>query len=69
MAEIGPRIKMRLYKIEEGLLQGNVMYNRVVVKNPVEREAQRKKIMEKRREKERRRMEYERRVDEKRMKQ
>lgn len=30
--EIGPRLKLRLYKIEEGLLRGNVVYNRRVVK-------------------------------------
>lgn len=35
---------MRLYKIEEGILKGNVVYNRVVLKNPEEIQAQRKLI-------------------------
>jgi ribosome biogenesis protein SSF1/2 len=30
---MGPRLKLRLYKIEEGLLKGNVIYNRVVERN------------------------------------
>lgn len=56
MTEIGPRLKLRLYKMEEGLLKGNVIYNRIVVKKGEEIEAQRKKIMAMREEKEKRRL-------------
>lgn len=27
--EVGPRLELKLYKIEEGFMQGNVIYNRV----------------------------------------
>lgn len=27
--EVGPRLELKLYKIEEGFMQGNVVYNRV----------------------------------------
>ncbi|CAD8191193.1 unnamed protein product [Paramecium octaurelia] len=30
--EVGPRLELKLYKIEEGFMQGNVVYNRVVSK-------------------------------------
>lgn len=40
-------MKLRLYKIEEGLLTGNVIYNRVVKKNEDEVEKQRIKIRDK----------------------
>lgn len=57
LEEIGPRLKLRLYKIEEGLLRGNVVYNRRVVKTATEIEAQRKEILKKELEKEKRRKE------------
>lgn len=31
--EVGPRLTLRLYKIEEGFLNGTVVYNRVVQKS------------------------------------
>lgn len=30
--EVGPRLTLKLYKIEEGFLNGTVLYNRVVSK-------------------------------------
>ena len=63
--EIGPRLKLRLYKIEEGLLRGNVVYNRRVVKTPLEIETQRIEILAKQLEKEKRKKEQEKRVREK----
>lgn len=30
--EVGPRLELKLYKIEEGFMQGNVVYNRVGIK-------------------------------------
>ncbi|KAL4499731.1 hypothetical protein ABPG72_017271 [Tetrahymena utriculariae] len=57
--EIGPRLKLRLYKIEEGLLRGNVVYNRRVLKTAEEVETQRKEILRKELEKEKRRKEME----------
>jgi ribosome biogenesis protein SSF1/2 len=49
--EVGPRITFRLYKIEEAVLTGNVVYNRIVKKSKTEMEKQRKLIMKKRWEK------------------
>jgi hypothetical protein len=42
---------LRLYKIEEAVLTGNVVYNRNVKKSVNEMEKQRKKVMRKRHEK------------------
>ena len=58
-------MKLRLYKIEEGLLRGNVVYNRRVVKTPLEIETQRIEILAKQLEKEKRKKEQEKRVREK----
>lgn len=46
-----------MYKIEEGLLRGNVVYNRRVVKTAEEIEEQRKDILKKELEKEKRKKE------------
>lgn len=58
-------MKLRLYKIEEGLLRGNVVYNRRVMKTAGEVEQQRKDILKKELEKEKRKKDQEKRVREK----
>lgn len=65
LAEIGPRMKLRLYKIEEGILSGNVIYNRVVQKTAAEIEEQRVKIKKLEEEKEKRRKVQEKHVQQK----
>jgi len=35
---MGPRLKLKLYKIEEGMMRGNVLYNRVELRDPQELE-------------------------------
>ncbi|XP_058463620.1 protein Peter pan [Malaya genurostris] len=58
--EIGPRITMRLMKIEEDLLTGEVLYHDYIEKNAVEIEELRKKRAAKQRLKEQRRKRQER---------
>ncbi|XP_053679415.1 protein Peter pan [Anopheles nili] len=52
--EIGPRITMRLMKIEDDLMTGEVLYHDYIEKNPIEVEAIRKKRAQLRRLKEQR---------------
>uniref|UniRef100_A0A182JVW6 Brix domain-containing protein n=1 Tax=Anopheles christyi TaxID=43041 RepID=A0A182JVW6_9DIPT len=52
--EIGPRITMRLMKIEDDLMTGEVLYHDYIEKNPIEVEAIRKKRAQQRRLKEQR---------------
>ena len=36
MHELGPRLSMSLYKIEEGVCRGNVVYHSHIKKSPAE---------------------------------
>ena len=45
--EIGPRMTLRLHKIEDGFLKGNILYNRVVKKSEKEKVEQNMKIRDK----------------------
>jgi ribosome biogenesis protein SSF1/2 len=45
--EVGPRMKLRLVKIEEGLLGGNVIYHRVMRKTVHEVQTTKQKLKEK----------------------
>mmetsp|Transcript_35678 Transcript_35678/g.41595 ORF Transcript_35678/g.41595 Transcript_35678/m.41595 type:complete len:296 (+) Transcript_35678:1-888(+) len=52
LTEIGPRMQLRLIKIEEGVMKGNVVYHRLIKKTPKEIELQRRKLKEKQKKKE-----------------
>lgn len=67
--EVGPRITMELYKIEEGILEGEILYNKYVQKSEEEIEANRRKIKEKEDLKLERRLEQERNVERKKTRQ
>uniref|UniRef100_A0A182RDZ3 Brix domain-containing protein n=1 Tax=Anopheles funestus TaxID=62324 RepID=A0A182RDZ3_ANOFN len=57
--EIGPRITMRLMKIEDDLMTGEVLYHDYIEKDPIEVEAIRKKRAQQRRLKEQRKRKQE----------
>uniref|UniRef100_A0A182PQS1 Brix domain-containing protein n=1 Tax=Anopheles epiroticus TaxID=199890 RepID=A0A182PQS1_9DIPT len=57
--EIGPRITMRLMKIEDDLMTGEVLYHDYIEKDPIEVEAMRKKRAQQRKLKEQRRLKQE----------
>lgn len=44
LVELGPRLRLKLTKVERGLASGDVMYHAYVKKNPEEVEARREKI-------------------------
>lgn len=43
LSEIGPRLKLRMIKIEEGVCDGEILYHSLVKKTPEEIEALRQK--------------------------
>lgn len=47
LKEIGPRLKLKLHKIEMGFLKGNVLYHSIVKKEDDEKLAQTKSIKKK----------------------
>jgi len=55
LKEIGPRLTMRLVKIEDGLSNGQVLYHRFVKKTPEEKEKLAKEMKKKQAEKKARR--------------
>lgn len=63
--EIGPRITMELYKIEDGILEGEVLYNKYVQKSEEEIEENRRRIKDREDLKLERRLEQERNVERK----
>ena len=48
MTEIGPRLKLRLVKIEEGVCDGQVLFHEFITKTPEELEMQ-KEVRERKR--------------------
>ncbi len=67
LVEIGPRIEMELYKIEDGIMEGEILYNKNVFKSKEEIEENRKRIKEREDLKLERRLELERNVERKKM--
>ncbi|KAM0676094.1 hypothetical protein GVAV_000056 [Gurleya vavrai] len=65
LVEIGPRIDMELYKIEDGIMEGEVIYNKYVHKSEEEVIANKIKIKDREDLKLQRRMEQERNVENK----
>lgn len=59
MVELGPRMKLKLVKIEEGLMTGEVMYHAFVQRSPEEVKALRARRLELKRIKEKRKQEQE----------
>lgn len=59
MVELGPRMKLKLVKIEEGLMTGEVMYHAFVQRSPEEVKALRARRLELKRLKEKRKREQE----------
>lgn len=59
MVELGPRMKLKLVKIEEGLMTGEVMYHAFVQRSPEEIKALRARRLELKRLKEKRKREQE----------
>merc|ERR1719219_3162510 len=59
MVELGPRLTMKLIKIEEGLFDGDVMYHSLVQKTDEEKKAIRIAREKSKKEKEKRRREQE----------
>lgn len=60
--EIGPRVTMELFKVQEGFLEGEVLYHAVVSKTEEEKEGLRKKVAAKEKLRQERREEQERNV-------
>ena len=67
LLELGPRMKLSVTKIQEGLNEGEVLYHSFVQKSKKEVQDMKKKWNEARKEKERRRKEQEERVRQKQM--
>jgi ribosome biogenesis protein SSF1/2 len=67
LAELGPRMKLSVTKIQEGLSEGEVLYHSFVQKSNKEVQDMKKKWNEARKEKERRRKEQEENVRQKKM--
>ncbi|GFU24927.1 suppressor of SWI4 1 homolog [Nephila pilipes] len=63
--EIGPRIKLQLIKIEEGINNGEILFHEFVTKTPEEIEAIREKIKAKKHLKEKHRTQMQKNVDKK----
>eukprot|EP00968_Pinguiococcus_pyrenoidosus_P015153 scaffold1396_cov252-Pinguiococcus_pyrenoidosus.AAC.16 len=59
LSELGPRVTMKLWKVERGMAEGDVLYHAHVVKTPEEAAAARRKAYERQQEKKRRREEQE----------
>lgn len=59
MVELGPRMKLKLVKIEEGLMTGEVMYHAFIQKTPEEIKALRERRLELKKLKEKRKQEQE----------
>ncbi|XP_050052348.2 suppressor of SWI4 1 homolog [Dermacentor andersoni] len=59
MVELGPRMKLKLVKIEEGLMTGEVMYHAFVQRTPEEMKALRERRLELKKLKEKRKQEQE----------
>lgn len=66
LVELGPRMKLRLVKVEEGLCEGRIMWNEFVTKSKSEESELEKKWDIKRKEKEARRKEQKENVERKR---
>merc|ERR1711962_1672681 len=62
LVELGPRITMELLKIEEGMLDGEVLYHKHVSKSDAERKEIKKKIEKRKKEKMARKAEQEKNV-------
>ncbi|KAK7590161.1 hypothetical protein V9T40_001774 [Parthenolecanium corni] len=62
LSELGPRLTLQLIKVEEGLLNGEVLYHALVEKTYEEKKVIRKRLEERRRLKEERRIEQERNI-------
>jgi len=65
--EIGPRMKLQLIKIEEGLMSGEVMFHEFIKRSPEEIKALKEKIKAKKLLKEKRRAEQQKNVERKKM--
>lgn len=59
LVEVGPRIELRLQKIEEGICTGNVVYHTYIQKTPAELADRRQRLQARERERQRRRAEQE----------
>ncbi|XKL63238.1 hypothetical protein PGB90_005602 [Kerria lacca] len=57
LSELGPRLTLQLIKVEEGLLNGEVMFHELIHKTEEEKKLIRKRLAEKRRLKEQRKIE------------
>lgn len=44
LSEIGPRMTMELFKVEQGVNEGDVLYHKFVQKDPVEAAKTKKKV-------------------------
>jgi ribosome biogenesis protein SSF1/2 len=66
LVELGPRMKLRLVKVEEGLCEGRIMWNEFVTKSKSEENELEKKWDIKKKEKEARRKEQKENVERKR---
>jgi len=62
LVELGPRISLELLKIEDGLLDGEVMFHKYIVKTEEEKQKIRERREKRKKEKERRRKEQEQNV-------
>jgi ribosome biogenesis protein SSF1/2 len=67
LVELGPRMKLRLVKVEEGVCDGKVMWNEFVKKSRAEEKELDQKWDQKRKEKERRRSEQRANVEKKKL--
>jgi len=65
LVELGPRMKLQLVKIEEGLLDGEVLYHEFVEKTDEEKKVIKEKRLKRKKEKEQRRRDQERNVKKK----
>lgn len=59
LSELGPRLTLQLQKIEDGLLNGEVMYHQIIKKTPKEKRIIRKRQVQKKKLKEERKREQE----------
>ncbi|ERF76268.1 hypothetical protein EPUS_04345 [Endocarpon pusillum Z07020] len=66
LVELGPRMKLRLVKVEEGVCEGKVMWNEFVTKSKAEEQEMDQKWAQRRKEKEERRKEQRANVERKR---
>ncbi|OAP59228.1 hypothetical protein AYL99_06526 [Fonsecaea erecta] len=67
LVELGPRMRLRMVKVEEGICEGRVMWNEFVTKTDAEEKALEEKWEKKRQEKEARRKEQKENIERKRL--